>query len=1522
MKKLILAISLCLVFFSLSALGSFAKSDYLECLSSDGHNSLIKFVLPEYNITEIEENGEKYIKIYHPEAGKLLQFGKPELPVFGKLIALPNHGNPQIKVSVIAEDILENIIVYPQQELQIESSKERIPFSIDRSFYDSSEAFPQILVKASSPAIMRDFRVSNISVCPFQYDPQSKSLRVIKEIEIEVSIDNEIGDNPKKTSHQISRAFAPIYESQILNYQFLDQRDDFQQPNYLFIYPNNSTVENYLNTLIDWKHEKGFAVTAVSTAITGDTNSAIKSYIQNAYNNWDNPPENICLVGDAGGSFSIPTWTESWSVYGGEGDHPYTQLEGNDILADAIIGRLSFNTTSEFQTILSKIINYEKNPYTGNTNWFNHTLLVGDPSTSGPSCVTTKINIKEMMQQSLPFMDYNEVYSIPFPSSMSSGINSGCSYFNYRGYYNMSQWYNSNTSNLNNGFMLPFSVIITCDTGSFEGTYDARSEYFLKAGTPSVPKGAIACVGTATSGTHTTFNNCVDIGIFYGLFNDDVHTPGAALIRGKLNLYEQFPDNPHDKVDIFSYWNNLMGDPAIDLWSGIPQNLNLSYESPIPEGSNYLDVQVTDDSGHSVSNAWVTFIKGDDECFATGWTDSSGNITLNFDAENTGTATLTVSKHDYKPLQESVSISQAGSFVSIFNYTIDDDNSGSSSGNNDGNINPGESIELKLKMKNYGSSTASSVYGTLNDDSSIVITDDSESYGNIPANTAVNSMDDFDFTVADNMLGGTVLDLDFTISSSGDSWQDRLSFVVQGPNLEYDSYSIVDGNDSILAPGESVDLEIALHNLGSLSVNDVLVEISSNDDRLTFTDSQSEFATIGAESVQDNSSDRFTVTADSQIIPGSQIACSLNISNVEGYYSHQEFMLNVGLVNSFDPLGPDSFGYYIYDDSDAQYSLAPIYSWVEIDGSGTNLNFNDSGDNGDVETISLPFNVKFYNVNYSSVSICSNGWISFGETEQYDYMNWHVPGPLGPNPMVAVFWDDLQMSSGDVFHKYDSVNHRLIIEWSEITNDYDNSLETFQIIIYDEDYYPTQSNNSEMLLQYKEISNVDQGSYSGSVSHGQFASVGIEDHTSYRGLEYTYDNDYPAAAKTLTNQTALFITTESADIVEPAQAQFDVDHFDITIEVDASLSTNLRISNFGEADLGFNISKNYDLSRGNEILRDSGGPDSYGYLWLDSNELGGPDFEWIDISSYGTLVDFTHNDQSPGVYPLDFTVNFYGTEYSSFRVNPNGWIGFGDDDDAWSNTSLPSSSAPRPAIFPFWDDLFPVSNGGSGLVYYHTDGDRLIVMFEEVRSWSSSSSTFTFEMILYANGTIKFQYLDMNDTSESATIGIQNSAGNTALQMVYNSAYVEDNLAIIIYETVDWLSVSPTTGSIENGAHQDINIDVQSSELDLGEYLCTLFISTNDPENSIVEIPVDLLVSDMILDPPQNVVAIVTDESNSRLTLTWNTVTGATHYNIYAADQFDLPFDQWTLIDSNITGNIWIGDLDSETKFYKVTAEY
>ena len=308
-----------------------------------------------------------------------------------------------------------------------------------------------------------------------------------------------------------------------------------------------------------------------------------------------------------------------------------------------------------------------------------------------------------------------------------------------------------------------------------------------------------------------------------------------------------------------------------------------------------------------------------------------------------------------------------------------------------------------------------------------------------------------------------------------------------------------------------------------------------------------------------SSGNAFVISAAEDVIPGTVAHLILNVETSDGYSNSSVVPIQIGTPTVTDPSGPDSYGYYIYDSGDMEYLLAPVYDWVEIDsrygGEGTYLSsLSDNGDNGDdVETISLPFDFRFYGIEYNQISICSNGWIAFGDTDMSSFRNYNIPGPGGPGKMVAGFWDDLKLTnSGRVYTWYDSSNKVYIVQWSRVRTYQNNSTETFQIILRDPDYYMTPTGDGEILIQYMDFNNTSNGSYSWNQIHGDYCTVGIEDHTMTRGLQYSFNNSYTDAAMPLSDDTAILITTRGSEMRLDGDLNMDsmVDINDLLLLID------------------------------------------------------------------------------------------------------------------------------------------------------------------------------------------------------------------------------------------------------------------------------------------------------------------------------------------------------------------------------------
>ncbi|MBI5216969.1 MAG: choice-of-anchor D domain-containing protein [Ignavibacteriae bacterium] len=263
-----------------------------------------------------------------------------------------------------------------------------------------------------------------------------------------------------------------------------------------------------------------------------------------------------------------------------------------------------------------------------------------------------------------------------------------------------------------------------------------------------------------------------------------------------------------------------------------------------------------------------------------------------------------------------------------------------------------------------------------------------------------------------------------------------------------------------------------------------------------------------------------------------------------------------------------------------------------------------------------------------------------------------------------------------------------------------------------------------------------------------------------------------------------------------------------------------------------------------------GGPDAFGYVWIDSDEPGGPAFNWIDISTVGTPITTWSggtDDDGHFVVTLPFTFNWYGNNYTSARIGTNGFLGFDVASTSYgaTNGAIPSSASPNDAIYAFWDDLDP---GAGGTVYYYYDAanSQFIVQYNNIPHYGTTTpGLYTFEIILQPNGTVLVQYLDMQQTVNASTLGIENSAGDIGLQVVYNNTYVHNNLAILYkLRGVDWLSHEPSFGTIPAMGSVNITNTFDATGLTPSTtYLANIFVdATHQDISGSVTVPASLRV--------------------------------------------------------------------------------
>jgi len=299
--------------------------------------------------------------------------------------------------------------------------------------------------------------------------------------------------------------------------------------------------------------------------------------------------------------------------------------------------------------------------------------------------------------------------------------------------------------------------------------------------------------------------------------------------------------------------------------------------------------------------------------------------------------------------------------------------------------------------------------------------------------------------------------------------------------------------------------------------------------------------------------------------------------------------------------------------------------------------------------------------------------------------------------------------------------------------------------------------------------------------------------------------------------------------------------FEIPRAEAAGKGAMLATADAGSPKIGF-ASSGSDPDLVSPIPLGSGGPDTYGYRWTDSDHPDGPTYNWIEIAGSGTTIPFTGDEQNLGDFPIGFDFPFYGEQFSSFRASSNGWISF--TNSSWTsptNYELPSSSAPENALAPFWDNLTFATMGDA---YYYYDGYRAIIEYLAVPRYASGGP-YSFQVHLYPSGTIEFHYLEMGGTRlDEATIGIQNGTRNVGLAPAFNVPYVRSGMAIRFVPSPEWLTAIPAMGTVQVGGSVTVDVSFCASALANGTYNAILHILNNDPQASDMAVPVTFVVQD------------------------------------------------------------------------------
>jgi len=197
------------------------------------------------------------------------------------------------------------------------------------------------------------------------------------------------------------------------------------------------------------------------------------------------------------------------------------------------------------------------------------------------------------------------------------------------------------------------------------------------------------------------------------------------------------------------------------------------------------------------------------------------------------------------------------------------------------------------------------------------------------------------------------------------------------------------------------------------------------------------------------------------------------------------------------------------------------------------------------------------------------------------------------------------------------------------------------------------------------------------------------------------------------------------------------------------LSSNIlkTLNNNNSSKLQYERAEFNDIPPFNDLKISANGD---GYV-MDPNA----EYSWIEISSSGiNMTNISNKDDDFQVLDIfvedGWNFTFYETNYSKIYVSSNGWMSFtnkGDTGD-WLN-GIPSQCSENVDCIALLSEDLILGDFGGGDVFYNFSGTApnryLVIEYYQVYDFSNGELVGDFELILYENGTIKFQYKTVND---------------------------------------------------------------------------------------------------------------------------------------------------------------------------------
>ena len=708
--------TLFLMLLSLAALSSFAQRySYPDVTAKPGfslvstgtHGISVRFAVPTFSLEDQNVNGVPMKNINLPGTFLFNDQGMPNLPGKGKYIAIPTGAKAKLRIVSQQTELIHNVNIIPAPRIPLDNDPNPLDYSKNMQVYSKNAWYPASAASISEVTQIRGVDAVILGITPFQYNPVTKDLLVYKDIQVELVLEGGNGQYGDPAFR--STWWDPIMQDNLLNYSSLpsvDYNARLQAHNrapmtdeceYIILTPTNPEFLAWADSIRQFRTEQGI-ITKVFRVdeIGGNTEAAIEAFINNAYNTWTLKPVACLILADYGADATkniiSHLYTHPASYPNFASDNFYADVN-NDEMPDVVFSRITANDNAQLQVMVSKFLNYERNPPVNprfydkpitalgwqTERWFQlcseivggyfknvqgkhprriNKIYQGTPGSVWSTATNTSTVVNYFGPNGLQYIPQSPTelggWDGGNATNINQAIDSGAFMLQHRDHGEYTGWgepsYHSNDINNLNNTDLTFVFSINCQTGAYHRSSECFGEHFHRFTKNGHNSGALGIV-CPTEVSYSFVNDTFVWGMYDNMWPDfmpnEGTTPASRGVRpafgqaaGKYFLKQSsWPYNSGDKLVTYRLFH-MHGDAFQVMYTEIPEQLTVTHDQQIMYGATSFNIETND-------SAFIALTM-DGQVLATGYGSGNGPVSITIPVVPVGSQIkVTVTKHNF-----------------------------------------------------------------------------------------------------------------------------------------------------------------------------------------------------------------------------------------------------------------------------------------------------------------------------------------------------------------------------------------------------------------------------------------------------------------------------------------------------------------------------------------------------------------------------------------------------------------------------------------------------------------------------------------------------------------------------------------------------------------------------------------------------------------------------------------------------------------------------------------------------------